>query len=171
MKKKDKAEAPAKTTKNVVEGSKATELTPVTEQAKEARGDEEAKADNGGSASLKPSTFPNSDELKFRDQAKEARVKHLESLGIDPEAPAAGPYKVEDAEHDEPMYTGVLTVEGTDGQYHKKISTRIDVGPTPKGKAWLLYAFGEHFPSADLSKGITVDEKNETDPLLRTQHG
>jgi hypothetical protein len=146
----------------------------ITEQAKEARGEEEAKKDDGGAVDTSAADANYTDEEKAKDAAKDAKVKHLESLGLDPEAasqPGTGGFKVEDADPDEPMYVGVVTVEGVDGQYYKKISTRIDVGPTPKGHDWLEYAFKVHFPSADISKGITVDPENKTDPLLRTQHG
>lgn len=177
MAKKTRSETeatPVPDSKSVVAGPAVAEKT-VIEQAKEARGDEEKKADDGGSASLKPSTFPNADELKHRDEAKEARMEHLKSLGItDPENPTgdAGAHKVLPPEKGEKFYTGVVTVTGVDGQYGNPISTRIDCGPFPKGEHWLKNkAFKEHFPSADLSKPITIDADNKSDPMLRTAHG
>lgn len=175
-KKSKKSETPATpvANANVVAGPRVAENT-VVDQAREARGDEEKKEDKGGDASLKPSTFPNSDELAHRDEAKEARVEHLRSLGInDPENPQGdtGVHKVLPPEKGEKMYTGIVTVRGTDGQYGNPISTRIDCGPFPKGEHWLKNkAFKEHFPSADLTKPITIDPENKSDPLLRTQHG
>lgn len=159
----------------IVAGPVVPEKT-AAEQAKEARGDEEGKKDDGGAADTKAADLVYTDEKKAKDAAKDARIEHLEALGLDPEVSSRpggglGDFKVESANSGEPMYTGVVTVEGVDGQYHKKISTRIDVGPFPKGHSWLEYAFKQHFPSANIAKGITVDPKNESDPLLRTQHG
>jgi hypothetical protein len=149
----------------------------VIDQAKKARGEEPNKPDDGGKvnsgakSAAEKATTP---EMELRDAAKKAKEEHLESLGLDKETasnPGSGIHKVENAETKEPMYQGVVTVTGVDGQYHKKISTRIDTGPEARGLAWLKYAFKQHFPSVDLNAEIEVDPKNESDPLLRSQYG
>ena len=161
----------------IVEGQPRADIKDAAAQAREARGeDEDATKDDGGAADTTAAELVYTDEKKARDAEVEARREYLEKVTGDPEASvrpggASGDFKVENADAGEPMYTGVVTVEGVDGQYHKKISTRIDVGLFPKGHGWLTYAFKQHFPSADISKGITVDAANESDPLLRTQHG
>ena len=161
----------------IVSGQPRADIKPVEVQAREARGEDEAAADDGGAADTKAATINYTDAEKAKDAAVDARHAYMEKVTGDPDAAAkpgggAGDIKVESADKNEKFYTGVVTVTGVDEQYGKKISTRIDVGPAPKGHNWLLHhAFKHHFPSADVSKGITVDEKNESDPLLRTQHG
>ena len=161
----------------IVTGTPRGDIKDAVEQAREARGEtDDARTDDGGAKDTKAAQINYTDEKKARDAAVEARRKHMEKVAGDPEAAAhgggTGDVRVENADKNEPMYTGVVTVHGVDAQYGKKISTRIDVGPAPKGLGWLRdHAFKHHFPSADVSKGITVDEKNVSDPLLRTQHG
>lgn len=160
---------PATNEKNVIAGPATVEDT-VNKQAREARGEDEKAKDDGGDASLRPKTFPNEDALKHRDETKEARVKYLKSIGIDPEAPASdGIHKVEAAEVGEKMYSGVVTMQGYSGEYHQKVSQRINIGAVPRGWAWCDYAFKQHMGRAAVLESI--DDKNETDPLLRTTFG
>jgi hypothetical protein len=170
--KKPDTATPTQSKQKVIEGPAVAEKT-VQEQAKEARGEEDKKEDDGGDAGLKPSTFPNEDEIKHKDEAKEARVEHLKSLGIDAENPQGnGMHKVEPDAHDEPMYSGVVTVTSVSGEYdNAKISTRIGIGPVPRGLAWLKYAFKQHFPSANVEAMFEVDPENKEDPLYRTRFG
>jgi hypothetical protein len=160
---------PAANEKNVVAGPATVEQT-VNAQAKEARGEDEKATDDGGDASLRPKTFPNEDALRHRDETKEARVKYLKSIGIDPEAPVSdGVHKVEAADVSEKMYSGVVTMQGYSGEYHQKVSQRIDIGAVPRGRDWCEYAFKQHMGNNAVLESI--DEKNETDPLLRTIYG
>jgi hypothetical protein len=160
---------PAANQKNVVAGPTTVEQT-VQTQAREARGEKDQAKDKGGNASLRPKTFPNEDALKHRDETKEARVEHLKSLGIDPEATANdGVHKVEAADVSDKMYSGVVTMQGYSGEYHQKVSQRIDIGASPRGWAWCEYAFRQHMGNNAVLESI--DEKNETDPLLRTTWG
>jgi len=160
---------PAENTKNVIAGPTTVEKT-VNAQAKEARGEDEKAKDNGGDASLRPKTFPNEDALKHRDETKEARVKYLESIGVDPEAPVSdGVHKVEAADVDNKMYSGVVTMAGYSGEYHQKVSQRIDIGSVPRGWDWCEYAFKQHMGRNCVLE--TIDDKNEIDPLLRTTFG
>ncbi len=158
--------------RNVVTGANANDLKEtVIEQAKKARGEDEKKVDDGGSAGAKPSTFPNPDELKFRDESKQARVDHLKTLGIDdPEGQqvASNSRKVEDADTSDKMYSGIVTMTGYSGEYHQKTSQRVDIGATPRGLEWCSYAFRQLCGANCVLESI--DEKNETDPLLRTRY-
>lgn len=164
------AENPATNEKNVVAGPAVVEET-VNKQAREARGvEDKAKDNDGGDASLRPKTFPNEDALKHRDETKEARIKYLKSIGVDPEAPYSdGIHKVEAAKVGDKMYSGNVTMQGYSGEYHQKVSQRIDIGATPRGWDWCDYAFKQHMGKAAVLESI--DEKNETDPLLRTTYG
>jgi hypothetical protein len=160
---------PAANEKNVVAGPATVDQT-VNKQAREARGEEEKAKDDGGDASLRPKTFPNEDVLKHRDETKEARVKYLKSIGLDPEAPVTdGVHKVEAADVSDKMYSGVVTMQGYSGEYHQKVSQRIDIGAIARGWAWCEYAFKQHMGNNAVLESI--DDKNETDPLLRTTYG
>lgn len=165
-----KSESAAADPKNVVAGPKVVEET-VTAQAREARGDKDKAKDNGGDASLRPKTFANEEALKHRDETKEARVKHLKSIGIDPEAVAGDSiYRVEEAETKDKMFSGVVTMTGYSGEYQQKVSQRIDIGPTPRGWDWCANWCFKHHCGFNCTL-VEIDEKNEADPLLRTTHG
>lgn len=141
------------------------------QQIELARGKEETKEDKGGkvdskvTAAAKAATTP---EMELRDAAKDAREEHLRSLGIDPSNPS-GIKKVEPSGTKNKMYKGMVTVTGESGEFHQKISARIDLGATPRGEAWIRdHAFKEHFPSFDRDAGIKIDPENKDDPALRT---
>lgn len=161
---------PAANEKNVVAGPAVVEQTAI-EQAKKARGEEDkAKGNDGGNASLRPKTFPNEDALKHRDETKEARVEHLKSLGVDPEAPYSdGIHKVEAAKVGDKMYSGNVTMQGYSGEYHQKVSQPVNIGAIPRGWDWCEYAFRQHMGNNAVLESI--DETNTTDPLLRTTYG
>jgi hypothetical protein len=160
---------PATNQKNVVAGPAVVEQTAL-DQAKKARGVDEKAKDDGGDASLRPKTFPNEDALKHRDETKEARVAYLKSIGIDPEAPVSdGIHKVEAVQTGDKMYSGNVTMQGYSGEYHQKVSQPVNIGAIPRGWDWCEYAFKQHMGNNAVLESI--DDKNETDPLLRTTYG
>lgn len=158
---------------NVIAGEVNPEQT-IIEQAKAARGeDDKDKAPAKEKVDTSAAEANYTDEQKSKDAAVKAKHDHLETLGLDPDVASQpgghGMFKVEDADTKEKMYTGVVTVTGVDGRYHKKLSTRINCGSVPIGAKAVEHIFKDYAPSLDLSAGIEIDPKNEADPLLRTQ--
>lgn len=162
------------TTLNVVAGPAEVTQT-VVEQAKEARDEADPAKDDGGkvdgavTAAAKAATTP---EMELKDAAKKARLEVLKGLGIgrNQHGSSGDETRVGESVGKEKLYSGNVTVTGVSGEYdNSKISTRINIGSQPRGLGWLKYAFKQHFPSADTEASFEVDEKNETDPLLRTK--
>jgi hypothetical protein len=60
-------------------------------------------------------------------------------------------------------------MQGYSGEYHQKVSQPVNIGAIPRGWDWCEYAFKQHMGNNAVLESI--DDKNETDPLLRTTYG
>ena len=160
--------------KNVVHG--AAKPPDVLEQAKKARGQDDedgdqAKAMRNYSDSadkeaekILEEAFP---ERKAIDLRFESRRKFNEKFGIDPNRPASQ-FKVEKGDVKEKMYDGNVTLHSVHGETHEKVSFPFEIRGYPRGEEYLWYVMKQAHPHA-MREHFEIDEKNETDPMLRSR--
>jgi len=160
---------------NTIEG-KDTGKT-ITQQTKEARGEEGEEGGKKNKAMLEYSDGADKEAEKILEEAYperkaidlrvESRRKFNEKFGIDPNR-GNRIIKTEIADKQGKLYKGRLTLHSVHGETYEKLSFPVNED-VARGEDYLFYVMKNAHPHA-MREHFEIDAENESDPNLRSRY-